>query len=263
MMVRLASRMFSAISFGVFCRDAPSTKAIIRSMKVSPGFDVICTTIRSESTFVPPVTDERSPPDSRITGADSPVMADSSTLATPSTTSPSPGIVWPASTITTSPRVRDAAGTSVICNDSSGAPVTQPVALRAIVSERVRRNVSACALPRPSATASAMFAKSVVSQSHTAMTHAKTVGSLIARIVASTEPISTMNITGLCTIVRGSSLRAALGIEVSMAFGSRTPADTRWIPSGSCGAIVAVAISGLLLREVRVRVQGSTSVRPQ
>jgi hypothetical protein len=33
----------------------------------------------------------RSPPDSRMTGADSPVMADSSTEATPSTISPSPG----------------------------------------------------------------------------------------------------------------------------------------------------------------------------
>ena len=33
--------MFSAISFGVFCRSAPSTSAIMRSRKVSPGFDVI------------------------------------------------------------------------------------------------------------------------------------------------------------------------------------------------------------------------------
>ena len=76
--------MFSAISLGVFCRAAPSTRAIIRSMKVSPGFVVIWMTTRSESTLVPPVTADRSPPDSRITGADSPVMADSSTLATPS-----------------------------------------------------------------------------------------------------------------------------------------------------------------------------------
>ena len=36
-MVSEASRMFSAISFGVFCRSAPSTRAIIRSMNVSPG----------------------------------------------------------------------------------------------------------------------------------------------------------------------------------------------------------------------------------
>ena len=38
---------------------------------------------------VPPVTDEKSPPDSRITGADSPVIALSSTEAAPSITTPS------------------------------------------------------------------------------------------------------------------------------------------------------------------------------
>ena len=103
--------MFSAISFGVFCRLAPSTRAIIRSMKVSPGLEVICTTIRSDSTLVPPVTADRSPPDSRITGADSPVIADSSTDATPSTTSPSPGMISPASTTTWSPSVSWVPGT--------------------------------------------------------------------------------------------------------------------------------------------------------
>ena len=105
-MVSELSRMFSAISFGVFCRAAPSTSAIIRSTKVSPGLLVIRTTMRSDSTVVPPVTAERSPPDSRITGADSPVMADSSTLAMPSTTSPSPGITCPATTTTVSPGCR-------------------------------------------------------------------------------------------------------------------------------------------------------------
>ena len=35
MIVSAASRMFSAISFGVFCRLAPSTRAIIRSMKLA------------------------------------------------------------------------------------------------------------------------------------------------------------------------------------------------------------------------------------
>ena len=67
-----ASRMPSAISFGVLRRAAPSTRAIIRSRKLFPGSWVISTTIRSESTRVPPVTALRSPPDSRITGADSP-----------------------------------------------------------------------------------------------------------------------------------------------------------------------------------------------
>ncbi len=59
--------------------------------------------ISSDSTRVPPVTAERSPPDSRITGADSPVIADSSTEAIPSITVPSPGISSPALTTTTSP----------------------------------------------------------------------------------------------------------------------------------------------------------------
>ena len=52
---------------------------------------------------MPPVTALRSPPLSRMTGADSPVMADSSTEAMPSITSPSPGMVSPAETTTTSP----------------------------------------------------------------------------------------------------------------------------------------------------------------
>ncbi len=69
-------------------------------MNVSPGLEVIFTTTWSDSTRVPPVTAERSPPDSRMTGADSPVIADSSTEATPSTTSPSPGMICPASTMT-------------------------------------------------------------------------------------------------------------------------------------------------------------------
>ena len=45
---------------------------------------------------MPPVTAERSPPDSRMTGADSPVIALSSTEATPSMMSPSAGITSPA-----------------------------------------------------------------------------------------------------------------------------------------------------------------------
>ncbi len=112
-MVRLARRMTRAISPGVFCLVAFSTMAIILSMKLSPGSLVILTTMRSEMTLVPPVTPLRSPPDSRITGADSPVMADSSTLAIPSITSPSPGMIEPVSQITTSPERRSADLTSL------------------------------------------------------------------------------------------------------------------------------------------------------
>ena len=45
-----------------------------------------------------------------MTGADSPVIADSSTLAMPSTTSPSPGMICPASTTTRSPTPQLGAG---------------------------------------------------------------------------------------------------------------------------------------------------------
>ena len=90
--VRLASRIDRAISLGVLRREVPSTSAIILSRKVSPAAAVMRTTMRSDSTRVPPVTALRSPPASRMTGADSPVMADSSTDAMPSTMSPSPGI---------------------------------------------------------------------------------------------------------------------------------------------------------------------------
>ncbi|MNN19654.1 hypothetical protein D3C81_1329040 [compost metagenome] len=100
--VRPISRMSRAISFGVFCRLAPSTRAIMRSRVDSPGLLVMRINSQSETSRVLPVTAERSPPDSRITGADSPVMAASLTAAIPSSTSPSPGIISPATTRTTS-----------------------------------------------------------------------------------------------------------------------------------------------------------------
>ena len=140
----------------------------MRSMKLSPGFVVILTTMRSDRTRVPPVTALRSPPDSRMTGADSPVMADSSTDAMPSITSPSPGISSPGPTTHRSPIFRSVDATLLI--EPSGWRTL------AIVSERVRRRVSAWALPRPSATASAKFANSTVNHSHTAMRPANAVG---------------------------------------------------------------------------------------
>ena len=114
-----ASRIESAISFGVRWRSAPSTSAIMRSRNVSPGLAVTRTTMRSLSTRVPPVTPERSPPASRITGADSPVTADSSTEAMPSTISPSAGITSPASQTTRSPARRSGAGPRLL--DVAGA----------------------------------------------------------------------------------------------------------------------------------------------
>ncbi len=207
MSVRPARRIPSAISFGVLRRSAPSTSAIMRSMKLWPGSCVISTTMRSDSTRVPPVTAERSPPASRMTGADSPVIADSSTDAMPSTTVPSPGMSSPVSTTTTSPRV------------SSLAARCEPSDIVATVSLRIARSEAACALPRPSAIASAKLPKMTVSQSQKATVTVYQVGSsppgalppnswTIQMTVVITAPISTTNMTGLRTIWRGSSLRA-------------------------------------------------------
>ncbi len=144
-MVSPASRMLRAISFGVFCRDAPSTSAIIRSMNVCPGSDVTRTLIQSDSTRVPPVTADRSPPDSRMTGADSPVIADSSTDATPSTISPSAGMNSPALTITRSFLRRLGAGNDLdpparpeSVRDRFGPRLAQRVGLRLAAAFRHR-----------------------------------------------------------------------------------------------------------------------------
>src|SRR5580704_10800137 len=196
--------MFSAISFGVFCRSAPSTNAIMRSRKVSPGLDVIFIFTQSESTRVPPVTAERSPPASRITGADSPVIADSSTDATPSTISPSPGTNSPASTSTRSPQR----------NFDPGTVSVFPSGRRrfAMVSAFARRKASACALPRPSAIASAKLANNTVNHSHSVICRLNPNPglpcdrSMTRSIVVTTLPTSTTNITGLRIMVTGCNL---------------------------------------------------------
>ena len=193
--------MLSAISFGVLRRSAPSTSAIMRSRNDLPGSCVTSITSRSESSFVPPVTAERSPPDSRITGADSPVIADSSTEPTPSMISPSAGMTSPASTTTTSPRCSSA---------RRHRPAVAQVAHSVVV--RVARSAFACALPRPSAIASAKFANSTVSQSQTAIVATNQRLAVWPRArsrkkipVVITLPSSTMNITGFRACVRGSS----------------------------------------------------------
>ena len=109
--VKLVNTVFKAISFGVFWRAAPSTKEIILSINDSPGLLVMIIVISSLTTIVPPVTEQKSPPASFITGADSPVIADSSTDANPFMTSPSLGIISPCFTITTSPFLRSVAET--------------------------------------------------------------------------------------------------------------------------------------------------------
>src|SRR5882757_5561564 len=219
MMVRPASRMVSAISFGVFCRSAPSTSLIMRSMKVDPCAAVMRTRIQSDSTWVPPVTAERSPPDSRITGADSPVIAASLTEATPSITSPSDGMLSPASTRTISPTLR-------LVPDTSRKALSEPVNSLAWLSVRVFFSDSAWALPRPSATASAKLANSTVNHSHRMIWKVKprfpppVTRSRRKITVVSAATTSTTNITGLLIISRGSSLTKDEAIAGITIFGS-------------------------------------------
>ena len=172
---------------------------------------MIRTLIQSESTWVPPVTAERSPPDSRITGADSPVIAASLTEATPSITSPSEGMKSPASTITTSPGARSSAGTC-----SKTLAVARGRCRRfATMSVRVARRLAAWALPRPSATASAKLAKSSVNQSQRMIWKVKprppapVARSRRKSTVVRSATTSTTNITGLRISARGSSLAKA------------------------------------------------------
>jgi hypothetical protein len=157
-------RIVNAISFGVFCRFAPSTIPIIRSRNASPGLTLMRTMIQSDKTRVPPVTESKSLPAARITGALSPVIALSLIEATPTITSPSPGTRSPCSTNTMSPLRRFDDGVAV-CGASRSARNSRlaVVSLRALLSE------AACALLRPSAIASAKFAKSSVTQSQRVM----------------------------------------------------------------------------------------------
>src|SRR5215510_7100149 len=225
MMVSPASRILRAISFGVLCRSAPSTSLIMRSINVAPGAAVMRTRIQSDSTCVPPVTAERSPPASRMTGADSPVIAASLTEAMPSITSPSDGIVSPASTSTTSPTLRSVLGTR------RWLFLSEPLRSLAWVSVRCRRNKSDCPLPRPSAIASEKLANSTVIHSHTMIWNVKNrfsppmISSRTKMIVVSAATTSTTNMTGFLISVRGSSLAKAEPTAGHTIFGSNS-ADT-------------------------------------
>ena len=161
---------------------------------------MIFTTITSHSTRVPPVTAERSPPASRITGADSPVMADSSTDATPSITSPSPGTICPAATRTVSFTRK--------CELAISSTSPFAFSLYAVVSDLARRSASACALPRPSAMAVAKLANSTVNHSQSVICRLKPKCPWCGRnssTVVTTEPTSTTNITGFFAISTGLS----------------------------------------------------------
>ena len=124
------------------------------SRKLSPGSDVTITLILSDSTLVPPVTEDLSPPASLMTGALSPVMALSSIVAKPSIISPSVAIKSPASQIKTFPFTN--------CDELIFLISPFSKSCFAGVSSRVFLKLSACALPLASAIASAKLANKSV-----------------------------------------------------------------------------------------------------
>ncbi len=156
---------------------------------------------------MPPVTAERSPPDSRMTGADSPVIADSSTDATPSMISPSAGMNSPASTSTTSPLRRLAAGTTSVrpdrgeaLGDGLGPRLAQRVGLRlaAPLGHRLGEVGEQHRQPEPERDLQLEAEPGPCRRPRRA----------ISRSVVSTLPTSTTNMTGFFAIVRGCSLRS-------------------------------------------------------
>ncbi|MDI2019845.1 hypothetical protein PJL18_00339 [Paenarthrobacter nicotinovorans] len=172
-------------------------------MNVSPGSAVMRTTILSERTLVPPVTEDLSPPDSLMTGADSPVMVDSSTLARPSMISPSEGMTSPASQMTTSLSFRSVPATTLVLPSSWRS--------RAVTPWRLARRLSAWAFPRPSAMASESVPNSTVSHSHAVTAMPKMSGFTALITVQAAAPTSTTNMTGEWIICRGSSFLNATG----------------------------------------------------
>ena len=131
----------------------------------------------------------------------------------------------------------------------------------------VLRSVSACALPRPSATASARLAKITVSHSQATISQANQDGSMMARMVLQTAPISTMNITGLRHNVRGSSLRSASGSDLHSIFGSSSPPWTRLgapVLGSTVAAesIVGTDINEFLQQAARARAWAGRSGQP-
>ena len=150
-------------------------------------------------------------------------------------------MISPAETTTSSPRRS--------CPDGTSSTPSAPRRC-ATVSARVLRSSSACALPRPSATASARFANRTVNHSQTAISQAKTLGSVIARIVTRTLPISTTNMTGLRAMRRGSSLRTLSAAARERIAGSRRRGFRH--QSISCSRIGPRASTGRYVRPTTI-----------
>src|SRR5208283_3913538 len=118
---------------------------------------------------------------------------------------PSPGTNSPAATSTMSPERNFELGNSSVFPSGRN--------LRASVSARALRKVSACALPRPSAMASAKFANSTVNHNHRVICNSNQKLPLCCNAFSTsttpviTAPTSTTNITGFLTSSRGSSFQ--------------------------------------------------------
>ena len=157
--------MFSAISLGVFCRLAPSTSAIIRSMKLSPGFCVILTTMRSRQhrgaagdrgAVAAGLADHR-----RRFAGDRRLIHRGNAFHDVAVAGDDLAGLDHDDVALLQQRRGDlflAAGSARVPSRRAGGPWCRSWSCAAI---------SACALPRPSATASARLAKSTVSHSQT------------------------------------------------------------------------------------------------
>ena len=97
----------------------------------------------------------------------------------------------------------------------------------ALVRVRVARSALACALPRPSATASAKFANSTVNQSQMAICVTNSVwpGERKASTVLMAAPIIVTNMTGFFAISRGFSFLKASPMAGTRIFGSKMETD--------------------------------------
>ena len=139
---------------------------------------------------------------------------------------------------------------------SSAAAFVDPSRIRATVSLRIERSVSAWARPRPSAKASAMFAKMTVSHSQKEIVNVYQAGSSpppsglppntwISHVtVVMTEPISTTNITGLWICTRGSSfLTLSISARPTISRWNSETACLSWV-AGICADISPFLLSG-------------------
>ena len=114
-----------------------------------------------------------------------------------------------------------------------------------MVSVLVLRSVAACALPRPSATASARLANSTVSHSQTVIVQAKIEGFSIAEYVVSTDADLDHEHDRVLQLTRGSSFLNASGSDWYSIFGSSRPPPIRRRWSSLAGARDLVVPSGV------------------